>query len=111
MFRRLVPVVDTPGAGAEAVLGGDDEVVAVGGEEVAEHPFRVAVAVHVGGVDEGAAGLGEAVEDDASLGLLGATAPGGAEVPGAEGVLGDAQAGDAAERGVAHGGVLQLEQL
>ncbi|GAA2435162.1 hypothetical protein GCM10010273_09930 [Streptomyces lavendulocolor] len=46
--------------------------------------------VAVGAVEEGAARLGEPVEDPAGLVGLGAGAPAGAEVRGAERVLGDA---------------------
>src|SRR6185369_2895635 len=92
-----------------AVLARQHEVVPVGAQELAEQLLGFAGLIVLGGVDERAAGFGESVEDLAGLGGLGAGAPAatgapaGAEVGGAEAVLGHAQAVVAPEGRVSHG--------
>ena len=94
--------VGVVGPGAQAVLGGQHEVVAVGGHQLPDDPLAGPVGVVVGGVDEVAAGLGVGVEHLEALVAAGPPAPVGAEGHGPEGQLGHAQAA-AAEQAVAHG--------
>ncbi|GGQ58669.1 hypothetical protein GCM10010216_20770 [Streptomyces flaveolus] len=105
MFLRLLPVLEMSGCGAApgGELRGQDEVVAVGGDQLSGQFLRLAELVAVRAVQEGAAGLGEPVEDPACVVRLGARAPAGADVRGAERVLGHAQSGPVTEGRVTHG--------
>src|SRR5947209_6428922 len=85
----------------ERVLRRQDEVVAIGRDELSDEPLRRPVRVVAGRVDEVAAGLDVAVEDATALLLRRAPAPVLAEGHRAEAELRDAQAASS-EQGVAH---------
>src|SRR3569833_3273653 len=79
------------GAGGWRVFGGDDEMVAVRGDELADQPLAGAFGIDMRGVDEIAAGLGEGVEHRPALAIVTAPAPVGAEGHRTQAKLGNAQ--------------------
>src|SRR5262245_46422968 len=85
----------------EGVLGGDDEAIAIGGDELADIALAGAVGVIIGGVDEVAAGLDKRLKYLAALILRRAPTPVLAEGHRAEAHFRDTQAA-AAEQFVAH---------
>src|SRR5262245_34111275 len=95
---------------AESVLGGDDEAIALGGDELADIALAGAVGVVVGGVDEVAAGLDERLKYLAALVLRRAPTPILAEGHRAEAHFRDTQAA-AAEQFVVHAAYLSCHQL
>jgi hypothetical protein len=87
---------------AVAELRRHHEVIAVCGKEVAEQRLGLTHLVALGRVDQRAARLGEAIEHPPRLIGLGAHAPARAEVARSERVLGNSEAGQAAERPLLH---------
>src|SRR5512134_3611295 len=84
--------VGVAGAHVERELGGDDEPVAVTGDELAGPPLAGPVVVLVRGVEEIAPCPGVGVEDATGLDFVLAPSRLGAEGQGAEGEFRDAQA-------------------
>ncbi|MDT4879658.1 hypothetical protein FQZ97_1153540 [compost metagenome] len=70
---------------AEGEFGGQDDVVAVGGDEVAKHRFRLTKLVLIGRIDEVATGFAVAGVDLAGFFLVGAITPALAEVASTQG--------------------------
>src|SRR5207248_4544522 len=89
----------------ERVLRRQDEVVAIGRDELSDEPLRRPVRVVAGRVDEVAVGLDVAVEDATALLFRRAPAPVLAEGHRAQAELRDAQAASS-EQGVAHRSLL-----
>ncbi|MNI25034.1 hypothetical protein D3C73_786720 [compost metagenome] len=87
----------------QGVLGGNDQPVALRGNEFAEHGFRLAALIAIGGVDEVAAGLQVTVKNAGGFIALGAMPPAGSKIAGTQRQFRDAQAGFAAEHFVMHG--------
>jgi hypothetical protein len=85
-----------------AELGGDDPLVAVAGDGVADEGFARVIAVTLGGIDEVQAGVARGVEDGVDLRLGELFAPFAAELPRANADHGDVQVG-LAEAAVFHG--------
>ena len=105
-LEPLQAALDRPDHALAVVAGrelrGDDEVVAIGGEEVPEQRLGLAQLIALGGVDQRPARLGEALEHAPRVGRLGAGAPARPEVARPECVLGDPETGQPAERAVVH---------
>ncbi|MNQ64167.1 hypothetical protein D3C85_785790 [compost metagenome] len=70
--------------GAHGVLGGHDEMIALGGNKLAQQDFRLPRLVAVGRVEEVATRLHIAVEDFFRFVALGTMPPTGAEIAGAQ---------------------------
>lgn len=73
------------GLGAQAVLGGDHQVVALGGDKFTQQLFSLAELVTVGGIEEIAACFEVAVEYLLGFIALGAMPPARTEIAGAQG--------------------------
>jgi hypothetical protein len=85
MFLRLLPVREMPSVGVvpQCILGGENKIIAIRGDEVADYFFGLTELVAVCRIDEVAAGFNVAVKDFFCFASLGAVTPACAEVAGA----------------------------
>ncbi|MNX41953.1 hypothetical protein D3C86_723670 [compost metagenome] len=88
---------------AQCVFCGDDQTIALGSNEFAEHGFGLTALITVGGVDEVTASLQVTVENGFGFVTFRTMAPTGAEVAGAQCQFGYTQAGFTAKHLVMHG--------
>jgi hypothetical protein len=88
---------------SQGVFGGDDQAITLRGDELAEHGFRLATLITVGGVDEIAAGLQVAIKYALGFIAFGAMAPTRTKVTRAQRQFRNTQAGFSAEHFVMHG--------
>ncbi|MNH04959.1 hypothetical protein D3C79_642690 [compost metagenome] len=87
---------------AQRVFGGDDEVIAIGGDKFPHQLLRLAKLIGISRVNEIAAGIDVTIEDLPGLFFFRTVTPAGAKIAGAQSQFGNAQAGVAAKSGVFH---------
>lgn len=104
MFLRLLPVREMPSVGVvpQCILGGENKIIAIRGDEVADYFFGLTELVAVCRIDEVAAGFNVAVKDFFCFASLGAVTPACAEVAGVQRQFGYAQARSPSENLVPH---------